>query len=115
MGGILCTVNDDAAAFCGVLHLCILESISVMSRRIVVIGEQAEPLAQSLRANGFECEVVSTMPVVPGATLAELERYAILETLKSTGGSTTKAAEILGISVRTIQYRLHAYNDRRSG
>ncbi len=40
----------------------------------------------------------------------DLERYAILETLKSTGGSTSKAAEILGISVRTIQYRLHQYN-----
>jgi len=51
------------------------------------------------------------MPVVPGATLADLEKYAIMETLKATGGSTSKAAEILGISVRTIQYRLHQYND----
>ena len=49
-------------------------------------------------------------PVVPGASMADLERYAILETLKATGGSTSKAAEILGISVRTIQYRLHEYN-----
>jgi len=51
------------------------------------------------------------MPMIPGATLGDIERYAILETLKSTGGSTSKAAEILGISVRTIQYRLHQYND----
>ena len=51
------------------------------------------------------------MPLIPGATLAELERYAILETLKATGGSTSKAAEMLGISVRTIQYRLHQYNE----
>jgi DNA-binding NtrC family response regulator len=50
------------------------------------------------------------MPPIPGSTLAELEKYAILETLKQTGGSTSKAAEILGISVRTIQYRLHDYN-----
>jgi hypothetical protein len=34
-----------------------------------------------------------------------------LETLKATGGSTSKAAEMLGISVRTLQYRLHQYND----
>jgi DNA-binding NtrC family response regulator len=40
-----------------------------------------------------------------------LERYAILETLKATGGSTSKAADMLGISVRTIQYRLHQYNE----
>jgi DNA-binding NtrC family response regulator len=51
------------------------------------------------------------MPLVPGATLRDLERYAILETLKATGGSTSKAAEMLGISVRTIQYRLHQYNE----
>jgi two-component system response regulator HydG len=50
------------------------------------------------------------MPPIPGSTLAEIEKYAILETLKQTGGSTSKAAEILGISVRTIQYRLHDYN-----
>jgi DNA-binding NtrC family response regulator len=51
------------------------------------------------------------MPTVPGCTMADIERYAILETLKSTGGSTSRAAEILGISVRTIQYRLHQYNE----
>ena len=50
------------------------------------------------------------LPVVPGATMAELERYAILKTLEATGGSTSKAAEILGISARTIQYRMHEYN-----
>jgi DNA-binding NtrC family response regulator len=50
------------------------------------------------------------MPVIPGATMAEVERYTILETLKSTGGSTSRAAEILGISSRTIQYRMHDYN-----
>ena len=49
-------------------------------------------------------------PQIPGATLADIERYAILETLKATGGSTSRAAEILAISPRTIQYRLHEYN-----
>jgi DNA-binding NtrC family response regulator len=48
-------------------------------------------------------------PAVPGATLAELERHAILATLEATGGSTSKAAEVLGISVRKIQYKLHEY------
>jgi DNA-binding NtrC family response regulator len=49
-------------------------------------------------------------PVVPGATLAELERYAILRTLEHTGGSTSRAAEILGISPRKIQYKLQEYS-----
>ncbi|MEP6651931.1 MAG: sigma-54 dependent transcriptional regulator [Myxococcales bacterium] len=46
---------------------------------------------------------------VPGATLDEIERYAITKTLESTGGSTTRAAEILQVSVRKIQYKLHEY------
>ncbi len=46
---------------------------------------------------------------VPGSTMAEIERYAILTTLEAVSGSTTKAAEMLDISVRTIQYRLHEY------
>ncbi len=50
------------------------------------------------------------MPEIPGSTLAEIERYAILRTLEAVGGSTSKAAQILGISVRTIQYRLHDYH-----
>src|SRR5262249_14933210 len=48
-------------------------------------------------------------PPIPGATLAEIERYAILRTLEHTGGSTSRAAEMLGISPRKIQYRLHEY------
>ena len=48
-------------------------------------------------------------PPIPGATLADLERHAILKTLEHTGGSTSRAAEILGISARKIQYRLREY------
>jgi DNA-binding NtrC family response regulator len=39
----------------------------------------------------------------------EIERYAITKTLEMTGGSTSRAAEILGISVRKIQYKMHEY------
>jgi two-component system response regulator HydG len=46
---------------------------------------------------------------IPGSTMAELERHAILATLEATQGSTARAAELLDISVRTIQYRLHEY------
>jgi len=52
---------------------------------------------------------------VPGATMAEIERFAILATLEATNGSTTKAAEMLDISVRTIQYRLHEYGIAAKG
>lgn len=52
------------------------------------------------------------MPIIPGASMAELERYAILKTLESVGGSTSRAAKVLGISTRTIQYRMSEYRDR---
>lgn len=44
--------------------------------------------------------------IIPGATMAEIERFAIVETLKAVGGSTARAAEMLGISRRTVQYRV---------
>jgi DNA-binding NtrC family response regulator len=49
------------------------------------------------------------VPPVPGSTIAELERYAILKTLEACGGSTSKAATVLGVSPRKIQYKLHEY------
>jgi DNA-binding NtrC family response regulator len=47
---------------------------------------------------------------IPGSKMEDIERHAILTTLEATRGSTTKAAEVLGMSVRTIQYRLQQYN-----
>ncbi len=48
-------------------------------------------------------------PPIPGSTIQELERYAILTTLEACGGSTSKAAMLLGVSPRKIQYKLHEY------
>ena len=50
------------------------------------------------------------LPEIPGSTIADLERYAILQTLEACGGSTSKAALVLGISPRKIQYKLHEYS-----
>jgi two-component system, NtrC family, response regulator AtoC len=46
---------------------------------------------------------------IPGSTLDQIERYAIMKAMGVAGGSTSKAAEMLGISVRKIQYKLHEY------
>lgn len=51
----------------------------------------------------------NSMVRIPGSTFADIERHAILSTLEAVGGSTTRAARMLDISVRTIQYRLHEY------
>jgi DNA-binding NtrC family response regulator len=54
-------------------------------------------------------------PPIPGSTIADLERYAILKTLEACGGSTSKAAILLGVSTRKIQYKLHEYGEPSSG
>jgi two-component system NtrC family response regulator/two-component system response regulator HydG len=51
----------------------------------------------------------SALVRIPGSTLADLEREAILRTLEAVGGSTSKAAAILDISARKIQYKLKEY------
>ncbi len=53
--------------------------------------------------------------LIPGATLAQIEREAILRTLEVVGGSTARAAEILDISVRKIQYKLKEYEAQDAG
>ena len=63
----------------------------------------------------FEATPDSLGPLrIPGATMAELERHAILTTLDAVGGSTAKAAEVLDISVRTVQYRLTEYGSPKT-
>ena len=50
--------------------------------------------------------------LIPGATMRELEREAILRTLEVVDGSTSRAAAMLGISPRKIQYRLKEYSGK---
>jgi len=53
--------------------------------------------------------------LIPGGTWQEIEKEAILRTLEVVGGSTSRAAAMLGISTRTIQYRLKQYAQEREG
>jgi len=47
--------------------------------------------------------------LVPGNVLDEIERETILAALQSCGNNRRLAAEQLGISKRTLQYRLKSY------
>jgi two-component system response regulator HydG len=81
---------------------------NVMERAVVLSeGDSIDPEHLSPEVSSA-CRK-NVVPVVPGATMAELERYAILTTLESVAGSTSKAAEMLGISVRKVQYKLQEY------
>jgi len=76
--------------------------------RAVVLAQTAQVTAAELPPNLVPAKGRAGLPI-PGATMDEIERYAITKTLEMTGGSTSRAAEILGISVRKIQYKMHEY------
>ena len=76
-----------------------IERAVVLSTTDSIDLEQLPMLAVSSQADSIRV-------LVPGVTLAELERAAILQALEAAGGSTADAAALLGISQRKIQYRL---------
>jgi two-component system response regulator FlrC len=57
-------------------------------------------------------EVPNSMPPLTTISLKELERKTILHALDRTNGNRTHAAEILGISVRTLRNKLNEYREK---
>ena len=53
----------------------------------------------------------TTRNAVPRGTLEEVERMCILAALEECGGHRTRAAELLGISIRTLRNRLAEYRE----
>jgi len=43
--------------------------------------------------------------------IAEMEKLTIMAALQQTGGNRTKAADILGISIRTLRNKLQEYRE----
>lgn len=52
---------------------------------------------------------------MPAASLRELEKAVIFQTLDRTNGNRTHAADILGISVRTLRNKLNEYREKMEG
>jgi transcriptional regulator with PAS, ATPase and Fis domain len=84
---------------------------NVMERAVVVCE------GDLLTARHLPGELVSHAPTASpglvdlpaGISLDEAEKRLILHTLESTRGNKTRAAEVLGISVRTLHNKLHRY------
>jgi DNA-binding NtrC family response regulator len=53
----------------------------------------------------------SALRITVGMSLDDVERALITATLQAVGGSKTEAARLLGISLKTMYNRLHAYGD----
>jgi DNA-binding NtrC family response regulator len=78
--------------------------------RAVVLGSGSRITAEHLPTNIGKAAAFAGPIRIPGATLEEIERHAIVSTLEACGGNTAQAAHLLGVSVRKIQYRLHEYS-----
>ncbi|MFY1829867.1 sigma-54-dependent transcriptional regulator [Myxococcus fulvus] len=87
-----------------------IERAVVLTQGQELTTDDLPPVLRGPRPSG-----TSQGSLIPGATLAAIEREAILRTLEMVQGSTSRAAEVLGISVRKIQYRLKEYGAQSDG
>jgi len=53
------------------------------------------------------------VPFLIGATVDEIERELVLQTLARCDGNRTHAARVLGVSVRTLRNKIRQYNADR--
>jgi two-component system response regulator FlrC len=96
---------------------------AVQRALIMAAGETIEPDALPFAAappGAVRAEVAPPVaPVAPAppssaavpANMKDLERQHILDTLAKVGGSRKKAVELLGISERTLRYKLAQYRE----
>ena len=88
-------------------------------QRAVVLskGDQLETehfLLGALPEGDDESAEGDSLRLHPGLSVADAEKLLIFETLKSTGNNKTRAAEMLGISIRTLRNKLNEYGQREA-
>ncbi len=76
--------------------------------------DELEPLPQQKQDSTTRCDISSTECDLGagGVSLEQVERKAILDTLRQTSGNQTKAAKVLGISDRTLRGKIRQYRDQ---
>jgi DNA-binding NtrC family response regulator len=78
-------------------------------------GEEITPADLPVEVRESATISTSGTPVQAAAgeprSMADIERHAILETLERTAGHRAKAADLLGIGLRTLQRKLKEYKD----
>lgn len=79
--------------------------------RAVVLSNEERLGVESFERTNSLAHAGDLSALIPGISLKEIERIAIEKTLAATNGSRAKTAEILGISRRTLQYRLKEWRE----
>lgn len=86
--------------------IIVCESSVIETRHLPPGFGQVTPKPPVLEANAVRLGV--------GTTVGEAERLLIIKTLESTNNNKTKAAEILGISLKTLHNKLKEYNQTQA-
>lgn len=84
-----------------------IRELANVIERTVVMHTQEIIQAEEIPLDSAPLCPISNIP--PGATLKEVEKQWILETLEKEKQNRTRAAEVLGISVRTLRNKLRTY------
>lgn len=65
--------------------------------------------ASPVEMQGVEMRRIDALRIPVGTNLANVERWMIFATLQKCGGNKTRAAALLGVSLKTLYNRLNAY------
>lgn len=79
--------------------------------RSVLLAEHAILTARDILVQSTNNEKIAQNILTPGMTVAEVERQLILKTLEHTQQNRTKAAALLGISIRTLRNKINEYKE----
>ena len=64
---------------------------------------------EEILIENFEAEIAPVSELRAGMTVSQAEKLLIIKTLEFTQQNRTKAAQMLGISIRTLRNKLHEY------
>ena len=97
------------------LHRAVLLSSGNTIGPDAIVLPDGMGLAEAAAANSLSAQLAQTAQTMSaalvGRTVADVERDLILDTLDHTLGNRTHAANILGISIRTLRNKLNQYAD----
>ena len=86
---------------------------NVIERAIILArGEVIEPShLPVLGAPSLAATAANGVTIVPGMTVDEVEQKLIVATLEASNGNKTRAAEMLGISLKTLHNKLNRFKE----
>jgi DNA-binding NtrC family response regulator len=87
--------------------------------RAILLAEgdeiEVEDLPLEIRQEGTPAAAFNFKLPPEGISFEELERSLITQAMEQTGWNITRAAKLLGLSFRTLQYRLEKFNMKKPG